>query len=137
MHNIINYEQIIDSVAMGIFTIDMDWNITFFNNEAEKITGFVKKEAVGRKCYEVFRTELCPKGCYLREAIKKNIKIFKGRNQILNKHNEEIPVDITATALIDDAGKIIGGVESFIDDSMRVELEKKIEQSLTCLILSP
>jgi PAS domain S-box-containing protein len=131
MHNIINYEQIIDSVAMGIFTIDMDWNITFFNNEAEKITGFVKKEAVGRKCYEVFRTELCPKGCYLREAIKKNIKIFKGRNQILNKHNEEIPVDITATALIDDAGKIIGGVESFIDDSMRVELEKKIEQSYT------
>jgi PAS domain S-box-containing protein len=131
MNRNVNNEKILDSVAMGIFTVDMDWNITFFNNEAEKITGFVKKEAVGRKCYEVFRTELCPKGCYLREAIKKNIKIFKGRNQILNKHNEEIPVDITATALTDDAGIIIGGVESFIDDSMRVELEKKIEQSYT------
>jgi PAS domain S-box-containing protein len=127
----VNNEKILDSVAMGIFTVDMDWNITFFNNEAEKITGFVKKEAVGRKCYEVFRTELCPKGCYLKEAINRNIKIFKGRNQILNKHNEEIPVDITATALTDDAGTIIGGVESFIDDTMRVELEKKIEQSYT------
>lgn len=131
MNKKVNNEKILDSVAMGIFTVDMDWNITFFNNEAEKITGFVKKEAVGRKCYEVFRTELCPKGCYLREAINRNIKIFKGRNQILNKHNEEIPVDITATALTDDAGKIIGGVESFIDDTVRVELEKKIEQSYT------
>ncbi|MBN2514604.1 MAG: sigma 54-interacting transcriptional regulator [Deltaproteobacteria bacterium] len=131
MNNIINYEQIIDSVAMGIFTIDMDWNITFFNSEAEKITGFTKEEALGRKCYEVFRSELCFKECYLNRAIKGHIKIFKGRNQILNKHNQEVPVDITATALTDDAGTIIGGVESFIDDSMRVELEKEIEQSYT------
>lgn len=86
---------------------------------------------MGRKCYEVFRSELCFTGCYLKEAMKGNVKIFKGRNQILNKHNEEIPVDITATALTDDAGAIIGGVESFIDDATRVELEKKIEQSYT------
>jgi PAS domain S-box-containing protein len=131
MNRIINYEQIIDSVAMGIFTIDMDWNITFFNSEAEKITGFTKEEALGRKCYEVFRSELCYRECYLKKAIKGHIKIFKGRNQILNKYNQEVPVDITATAFTDDAGVIIGGIESFIDDSMRVELEKKIEQSYT------
>jgi PAS domain S-box-containing protein len=131
MNNIINYEQIIDSIALGIFTIDMDWNITFFNSEAEKITGFTKEEALGRKCYEVFRAELCFKECYLNKAIKGHIKIFKGRNQILNKHNQEVPVDITATALTDDEGTIIGGVESFIDDTMRVELEKEIEQSYT------
>lgn len=131
MNTSVDNEKILDSVAMGIFTIDMDWNITYFNSEAEKITGFVKKEAMGRKCYEVFRTDLCFKGCCLKEAMKGNIKIFKGRNQILNKHNEEIPVDITATALTDDAGTIIGGVESFIDDTTRVELEKKIEQSYT------
>lgn len=47
MNTNVNNEKILDSIAMGIFTIDMDWNITYFNSEAEKITGFVKKEAWG------------------------------------------------------------------------------------------
>ncbi|HVO65125.1 MAG TPA: sigma 54-interacting transcriptional regulator [Syntrophales bacterium] len=118
--------KILNSVALGIFTVDMDWNIKYFNDEAEKITGFTKKEALGRKCYEIFRTELCHKGCYLRIAMETGSKIVKVRNRILNRKNKEIPVDITVSILQDGEGKIIGGVESFQDDSVRVILEKEI-----------
>lgn len=129
LDKISNYNQILDSIATGIFTVDMDLNITFFNREAEKITGFNKSEALGRKCYEVFRTELCFKGCYLKIALSRRGKIIKGRNKILNKDNREIPVDITVTVLKNGKGKVIGGIESFIDDSARVTLEKKLEKS--------
>lgn len=130
LDKISNYNQILDSVSTGIFTVDRAWNITFFNKEAEKITGFNKAEAIGRKCYEIFRTELCLKGCYLKDALNgKNI--IKGRNKILNKGNREIPVDITATVLKNRKGSVIGGIESFIDDSVRVALEKKIENTYT------
>jgi len=118
--------KILNSVALGIFTVDMDWNIKYFNKEAEKITGFSKKEALGRKCYEIFRTELCHRGCYLRMAMETGSKIVKVRNRILNRKNKEIPVDITVSILQDDEGRIIGGIESFQDDSVRVILEKEI-----------
>jgi PAS domain S-box-containing protein len=116
---------------MGIFTVDSDWNITFFNREAEKITGFTVKEALQCRCYEIFRTELCYSGCHLREAIKTGKNIVKVRNRILSKSNREVPVSITAAVLKDKSGRVLGGVGSFLDDSVRVALEKKIEESYT------
>ena len=131
MTNIANYKQILDCVATGIFAVDADWNITFFNNEAGKITGFTKTEALGHKCYEIFRSNLCFEGCFLKKAMEKGAKSIKGRNKILNKDNREIPVDITASVLKDDEDRIVGGVESFVDESVRVILEKKLNKSYT------
>lgn len=123
-----DYEQILNNVAFGIFAVDMNWNITFFNNEAEKITRFAKEEVLGQKCYEVFRAEFCQAGCYLKQAMETG-KPIKVRSRILDKNNKEIPVAITASFLENTHGVIVGGVESFIDDSVRVILEKEIKES--------
>ena len=121
------YRKLLDNIAVGIFTVNLDWEITFFNSEAEKVTGFAREEAIGCKCYEIFRTELCHEGCHLKRAIRSKTKIVKVRNIILTKSNKETPVDITVSILRNDKGKIIGGIESFLDDSVRVSLEKKIQ----------
>ena len=44
----ISLESVVDSVAEGIFTVDLDWNITFFNQAAARITGISPEEAVGQ-----------------------------------------------------------------------------------------
>ena len=121
--------QILDSVAVGVFSVDRDLTIRFFNAQAEGITGFSKQEALGRKCYEIFRTNRCLGDCSLRRAIAEKRQIVKVRNVILSKANREIPVDITVSVLLDGDGNAIGGVESFIDDSVRVSLEKEIHGS--------
>lgn len=131
MKDPVSFQNILDSVAIGIFAVDKDSSITLFNKEAEKITGFKQKEALGRKCYEIFRTELCMSGCYLRKAMETGNKIIKVRNKILNRRNEEIPVSITASVLLDKEGNILGGVESFFDDTVRITMERKISQSYT------
>jgi PAS domain S-box-containing protein len=125
------YRRVLDSVPMGIFTVDADWTITFFNREAEKITGFTEKEALKCRCSEIFRTELCYSGCYLKKAIETGNNIVKVRNRILSKSNREVPVSITAAVLRDKTARIVGGVGSFLDDSVRVALEKEIEGSYT------
>jgi PAS domain S-box-containing protein len=129
MNNTNDCDQILDSVAVGVFSVDRDLTIRFFNAQAEAITGFSKQEALGRKCYEIFRTDRCLEGCSLRMAIAAKSQIVKIRNVILSKTNREIPVDITVSVLLDGDGNIIGGVESFIDDSVRVSLEKEIRGS--------
>lgn len=122
-------DQILDSVAVGVFCVDRELTIQFFNARAEAITGFSKQDALGRKCYEIFRTERCLRKCSLRKAIETKSRIVKLRNVILNKENLEIPVDITVSVLLDKDGNVIGGVESFLDDSVRVSLEKEIRGS--------
>jgi PAS domain S-box-containing protein len=123
------YRTILDSVPMGIFAVDTAWRITFFNREAEKITGFTETGALGCRCYEIFRTDLCHTGCYLRQALETGKNIVKARNRILTKSNREVPVSITAAVLLDKTGNVLGGVESFLDDTARVALEKRIEES--------
>ena len=123
--------KILNSLAVGIFTVDLDLNITFFNREAERITGFSRREAMACKCYEVFRTELCQEGCFLRRAIDTGTNVVQARNRILTKKNMEIPVDVNCAVIRDDQGQAIGGVESFLDDSVRVTLEKTLQGSYT------
>ena len=56
-------DVILDSIADGVFTVDKDWRITTFNRAAERITGVPRKEAIGRECWDVFRSNICESGC--------------------------------------------------------------------------
>ncbi|MDY6837089.1 MAG: sigma 54-interacting transcriptional regulator [Thermodesulfobacteriota bacterium] len=129
--NASHHQSVLNSLPLGIFTVDTDWRITFVNRQAEKVTGFKKTDAVGCKCYEIFRAELCYGGCHLKQAIKTGRNIVQVRNRILTKSNREVPVSITAAVLRDGRGRVLGGVGSFLDDSVRVALEKKIKESYT------
>ncbi|MDY6989738.1 MAG: sigma 54-interacting transcriptional regulator [Thermodesulfobacteriota bacterium] len=129
--NTSHHQSVLNSLPIGIFTVDTDWRITFVNRQAEKVTGFRGAEAVGCKCYEIFRAELCYGGCHLKQAIKTGRNIVQVRNRILTKSNREVPVSITAAVLRDGHGRVLGGVGSFLDDSVRVALEKKIKESYT------
>ena len=40
------FEVILDSISEGVFTVDKEWRITYFNRAAEKITGVAKEEAI-------------------------------------------------------------------------------------------
>jgi len=125
------YEWILDSLATGIFTVNHDFVITYFNAQAENLTGYSKDEALGRKCWEVFRTDHCHNHCNLKRAMETDSKIVNIRLVMRNRRKQEVPVAITAAVLHDRHGKILGGVESFQDDRARQALEKEVRGSYT------
>ena len=108
---------IIDSVGDGLFTVDRDWNIIFFSNSAGKIIGVDPDKVVGRKCWEVFRTEGCREQCVMRACIDENRKIANRIMMVERKDGVRIPVSVSAAPLKDQDGKVIGGVETFRDIS--------------------
>ena len=116
----------LDHIAVGVFTVDTKFRITSFNDQARALTGFTKREALGMRCYEIFRADSCFSGCPLKEAIRTEQQVIRRRMRILDKANQEFPVEITAAVLRDEDGNVIGGVESFQDDRERSQLEKKI-----------
>jgi len=101
-----------DSVADGVFTIDRDWSVTFFNRAAEDLTGVARTDAVGSKCWDVFRTKECKDSCVLRACMEQDRNISHRIMTIARADGVTVPVSVSAAPLKDHTGAIIGGVET-------------------------
>jgi len=121
-------EIILNSIADGVFTVDLDWRVTSFNRAAEEITGIPAAEALGRPCCEVFRANVCDSACVLRHTLESGHPVVNQPIAILRADGQEIPISISTALLKNDAGEIIGGVETFRDLSLVEELRKEIQR---------
>ncbi len=119
---------ILDSIADGVFTVDDDWKITYFNQAAEKITGVERGEAIGRHCFEVFRANICEDGCRLRQSIETGEPTVNQAAYIVRGDGKRIPISISTAVLKDENGVITGGVETFRDLSVIETLRKELKR---------
>ena len=120
-------ESIMESLADGVFTVDTDFTITFFNRAAGAIAGIPPAEALGRKCWEVFHSSLCDGACALGECINKDTTLLNQSIFIVRPDGAKMPVSISAAPLRDTTGRIVGGVETFRDISDLKRLRKELE----------
>ncbi|MEJ2367717.1 MAG: PAS domain-containing protein, partial [Acidobacteriota bacterium] len=118
---------IFNSISDGVFTVDKECIITSFNSSAERITGFSAGEAVGKHCFEIFRTEVCHKRCALRETLDSNDPVENARVTIITQNGQEVPIAVTTTILRNDEGGIIGAVEFFRDQSEVEQLRHALQ----------
>jgi PAS domain S-box-containing protein len=121
-----HHDLILDSLAEGVFTVDLKWRITSFNRAAEVITGIKRSQAIGRQCFEVFRADVCETGCMLRRTIETGIPLADMPVHVYRADKKRIPISVSTTLLKDEAGNIIGGVETFQDISALRELQKAL-----------
>ncbi|MBN2020440.1 MAG: sigma 54-interacting transcriptional regulator [Sedimentisphaerales bacterium] len=117
---------ILDSITEGVFTVDRNWEITFFNKAAEKITGITRQQAIGQLCKDILRSELCEKDCALRKTMETGRPIINKPVHIVDSKGNRKAISITTAILKDKRGKIIGGVETFRDMSLVEQLRKEI-----------
>lgn len=122
---------ILDSIADGVFTIDLNNNITFFNRAAERITGVSREKAAGQKCSDVFRADICQKACALQQSIQTGEEFINLRVNILNSEDRAIPISVSTSVIRDEYGEIEGGVETFRDLSTIEILRKEIRSRYT------
>ena len=119
-------DKILDSIADGVFTVDRDNNITFFNRAAEKIIGISRDQAVGQKCFDVFRANICQTACALKKTIETGRNLINLDIDFLNSEGRTVPVSVSTSVLRDENHDIAGGVETFRDLSTIEALRKEI-----------
>ncbi|MBD3368561.1 MAG: PAS domain-containing protein [Candidatus Eisenbacteria bacterium] len=117
---------ILDSIAEGVFTVDGEWCITSFNRAAEEITGTPRDEAIGRPCWEVFRTSICESACALKETMRTGERMLNRRVFIVTSEGERKPIAVSTALLRDADGEVVGGVETFRDLSVEETLRKEL-----------
>jgi PAS domain S-box-containing protein len=112
----------LNSIAEGVFTVDEEMKITSFNEAAEKMTGWRQEEVLGKPCKAVFKSNICGNSCALSTATANNCNVLIDRDvYITRKDGSSFPVRISATPLINEDSRIIGGVEIFRDISEMVQ----------------
>lgn len=119
---------ILNSIADGVFTVDLNWRITFFNRAAEEITGIPTAEALGRPCCEVFRANVCETACVLNHTLETGKQVVCQPIAILRADGKELPITVSTALLKNEQGVIIGGVETFRDLSLVEDLRREIHR---------
>lgn len=119
------YKFTIDSLPVGIITVDSQLKITSFNPWAEVVTGYSASEAIGHFCGEILHGAMCKADCPLKSVINRQNPILRVETTLRNKLGEEVPVRLNTSALLDKKGKLIGGVEAFQDISYLKALERE------------
>jgi len=123
---------ILDSISEGVFTVDLDWRITSFNRAAAEITGIQREKAIGKYCRDVLRADVCETDCTLRQTMQTGKPIMNKAVHIIDAQGKTRAITISTALLKDEAGKVIGGVETFRDMSMVEQLRKEIQGRYSC-----
>ncbi|MFA7287713.1 MAG: sigma 54-interacting transcriptional regulator [Melioribacteraceae bacterium] len=110
-------DAIFNSNIEGTFTIDNEWNVTSFNNSAEKITGYKKSDAIGKKCWDIFGSSLCQNGCHMEQTLNSGNPMIGNELEIIHKSGKRIPIRVNSSILLNNKNENIGAVETFIDIS--------------------
>jgi len=118
---------ILDSINEGVFTVDLDWRITSFNQAATRITGVPVEKALGCYCWDVFHANICESDCILRRTMDSGQPSVRTNTYIVHHSGRKVPIRISAAVLYDESGNIVGGVETFQDLSQVEQLQKELK----------
>jgi len=123
-----NLERILDNLKEGIIAHDVNRRIFFFNQEAERITGYSREEVLGRDCHEAFGAPFCGEHCNFcsdrpllgdKEEYSVNIPA---------KNGEPRRVEMSVTTMRDEAGRVFGVLASLRDITDLFCLRIRVEQ---------
>ena len=118
---------IIQSMADGVITVDGSMRVTDLNRAAEKLTGYARQEALGRFCGEVLQSSMCGRECPLKIAMSTG-EIISREAFLTNRLGQKNEVMLSAAALRDDQGHLLGGVETFRDIAPLKQMENERRQ---------
>ena len=132
----IHYEErslkiILDNLDVGIFTVNRGGYITFFNHKAEKISGYDRRQVLGKSCSSIFGKGESKDLFFLKESIKKGIKQSVRQGEIISNAGEKVPVRASVIALKNEKDVIVGGLATFHDLTLEHQLDQVISDRYT------
>lgn len=124
-------QQLLQTIPTGLFLVDAEMRIVYWNAEAERITGYSAEEAVGQHCSFLVGVP-CGKKCGLFEVDKKK-PINCITCSVLHRGGDRVVLSKNIDLLHNAAGEVIGGIEAFVDISRQKQLEQSLRQSASKL----
>jgi diguanylate cyclase (GGDEF)-like protein/PAS domain S-box-containing protein len=114
-------KSILDQVSDGVYFVDRERRVTYWNEGAETITGFTSGEVLGTSCGDGILVhvdgngiplcdERCPLAATILDGVGRDEKVF-----LRHKDGHRLLVDVRVSALRNQRDEIVGGIQLFTD----------------------
>jgi len=128
------YKDIIDNLYDGVYFVDRDRVITYWNKGAERITGYSTTQTIGRSCRDNLLNHVtatgiqlclnnCPLAAVMEDGNEREVEVF-----LHHADGHRLPVVVRAAALRDGTGKIIGAIETFSNNTSAVNTRRALRE---------
>ena len=121
------FEAVVHSISDGVFAVDAEWRLTCFNRAAERTIGIRRANALGRRCSDVLRSDICEEACALRYTMETGNPVVNLPIHVRDVHGNRVPVTVSTALLRDREGNVIGGVETFRDLNLVKRFLREVE----------
>jgi len=126
------YRDVLDHLYDGVYFLDGERKIFFWNKGAERITGYRTEEVMGRACSENILCHVdkqgrslchgdCPAARVLEDGQRREAEVY-----LLHKNGYRKPVRVRVAPIEDASGQIVGAMEIFSDDSSPASLRRRV-----------
>jgi diguanylate cyclase (GGDEF)-like protein/PAS domain S-box-containing protein len=126
--------ELIDNMDDGIYLVDKDRRITYWNKSAERITGFTSDDVVGKRCCDNILIHIdengenqCQAKCPLFDVIDTGER-FERELYLHHKNGHRLPVSVKVIPMKNAQDEITGAVEIFNDNSFKIDSLEEIEE---------
>jgi len=127
----------LNTIPTPIMSIDTDFTITFMNPAGASIAGLTPDEAVGRKCYDLFKTPHCKtEKCACFRAMKTD-SIVSEQTIARPRDGVIIPIKYTGAPIKDAKGNIKGALEYVLDVTEESKQQQMAEEKIENLNTIP
>jgi len=106
-------EKLLHTIPTGLFLVDTDRKIVYWNSEAERITGYSADETIGKNC-SFLEGEPCHKRCGLFSDAS-NKPVIGQICTFRDRQGKDITLTKNIDLLRDARGRVIGGIEAFVE----------------------
>ena len=132
----IDYKSLIENIFDGLYLVDKNRSIIYWNHVAEKITGYRSDEVIGRRCRDNILVHvdengknLCHGRCPLAGHHRRTAPSAMQKSTFSTRTAIACPSGSVRRPLRDTAGNIIGGAELFTDLSTNNAITTKVQRT--------
>lgn len=119
------YRKVLESLQTGIYLVDREQRILFWNDGAERITGHLRQDVLGRFCVQSLLANYGGNDSFASDAAEAITAVLRdGKPVAVNvslchKEGHRVLVRLRAVAIRNSHGTVIGAAESF-EESLSV-----------------
>ena len=122
---------ILDNLDIGVLTVDRGGHITFFNNRAEALSGFNRGEVLGKSCTMIFGEASSHDMLLFSETIADGRARASTEGEIKTREGDAVPMRANYMALKNEDGRIVGGLATISDLSLKYQFNSEIKGRYT------
>jgi len=127
------YKELLDRIGDGVYFVDRERRILYWNEGAYRLTGYKAEELLGKCCQDDILCHvdhsgknLCQEGCLLAASISDG-GLHEANIFLRHKQGRRVPVSVRVQPMRGADGSIIGAIEIFSDDSAEIAARRRYE----------